>query len=311
MLIEVNGARVAGHASTTSLLKATEGPLRLVVCRPCVPEEEEEEEGEDSEEEGESEEEQPVVAILGTEKAAAVAAQRRAEEQRLEVVLYKPTASARLGLVLTSRSTSHQPTVAALSAAKPPAPDRAMEDDESPEDDDFDRGIDRPQRHSSRHEALHACHCGRTQRRRLDPFDLAEADAFFDAPCCAELPHAILRLRHTRIAGEGAAPPPAEAEGRGCHARATLLATVRGAATPIVLRVYTVPLPVRWRETAGEEGGAHNSKKDPTARPERPRPERVKHAAVIESTMSDELCFRRRSPRIANQRADRQSTGQK
>ena len=117
-LIEVNGARVAGHASTTSLLKATEGPLRLVVCRPCVPEEEEEEEGEDSEEEGESEEEQPVVAVLGTEKAAAVAAQRRAEEQRLEVVLYKPTASARLGLVLTSRSTSHQPTVAALSAAQ-------------------------------------------------------------------------------------------------------------------------------------------------------------------------------------------------
>ena len=85
------------------------------------------------------------------EDKAAVAAQRRAEEQRLEVVLYKPTASARLGLVLTSRSTSHQPTVAALSAAKPPAPDRATEDDESPEDDDFDRGIDRPQRHSSRH----------------------------------------------------------------------------------------------------------------------------------------------------------------
>ena len=60
-----------------------------------------------------------------------MAPQRRAEEQRLEVVLYKPTASARLGLGLTARATSHQPTVAALSAAKPPAPDRATEDDES------------------------------------------------------------------------------------------------------------------------------------------------------------------------------------
>ena len=262
-LIEVNGARVAGHASTTSLLKATEGPLRLVVCRPCVPEEEEEEEGEDSEEEGESEDEQPVVAVLGTEKAAAVAAQRRAEEQRLEVVLYKPTASARLGLVLTSRSTSHQPTVAALSAAKPPAPDRATEDDESPEDDDFDRGIDRPQRHSSRHEALHACHCGRTQRRRLDPFDLAEADAFFDAPCCAELPHAILRLRHTRVAGEGAAAPPAaaEAEGRGCHARATLLAPnalEQGSLLPHHASLYpaTVPGAAPAAAAAAAEGTA-------------------------------------------------------
>jgi hypothetical protein len=70
--------------------------------------------------------------------------------------------------------------------------------------------------HSSNHTALHACHCGQTQLTRSDPFSLADALSFFDAPCCDALQHwPVPLLAHSSAdtAPTGAAQVLAAVEG--------------------------------------------------------------------------------------------------
>ena len=146
--------------------------------------------------------------------AAPPTASRRRQRppQRLEVELYKPLASSRLGIVLTSTTPdTGVPNITALPSAATASATAAASSAGA------DARAARP--HCSGHDALHACHCGRVQLKRRDPFELAELEAYFDAPCCDELPHATLQLHHRGGGGGGSG---------GNAARLSLLGTAGG-----------------------------------------------------------------------------------
>ncbi|KAL1514862.1 hypothetical protein AB1Y20_003946 [Prymnesium parvum] len=151
-ILSVNGQPSSGHAGTTALLKAAVGSLRLEVERPA--------------EEG---------------------GQGATSSSLLEVHLYLPEKSARLGLVLTSaHPQSGVPVIAALGTSK-------------------SAGARAPRPHSSGFESLRACQCGRTLSKRGDPFSLDAALNLLTAQCCEELPFTILPLRHSTLRLD---PPP-------------------------------------------------------------------------------------------------------
>ena len=136
--------------------------------------------------------------------------------QCLEVQLFKPLASSRLGIVLTSTTPdTGVPTIAALPSAATASATAAASSAGA------DARAARP--HCSAHDGLHACHCGRVQLKRRDPFELEELEAYFDAPCCDELPHATLQLHHRGGGGSGGG-----GGGGGNAARLSLLGTAGG-----------------------------------------------------------------------------------
>ena len=99
----------------------------------------------------------------------------------LDVVIHKPRLTSKLGIVLSSTNAdSGVPAITALGCSSTTV--SAASDARSA----------RP--HCSSYNALHACNCGKTQRQRTDPFDPKEALAFFEASCCAQLPHTKLML---------------------------------------------------------------------------------------------------------------------
>eukprot|EP00964_Phaeocystis_antarctica_P125405 scaffold89052_cov63-Phaeocystis_antarctica.AAC.2 len=137
--------------------------------------------------------------------------------QCLEVQLFKPLASSRLGIVLTSTTPdTGVPTIAALPSAATASATAAASSAGA------DARAARP--HCSAHDGLHACHCGRVQLKRRDPFELEELEAYFDAPCCDELPHATLQLHHRGGGGGGGGG----GVGGGNAARLSLLGTAGG-----------------------------------------------------------------------------------
>ena len=127
------------------------------------------------------------------------------DEFEIEVVLHKPRPTSKLGIVLSSQSKeTGVPTITGLGLTNAGGTSDARSA--------------RP--HSSTYNMLHACHCGRTQQTRNDPFSLTDALGAFDSPCCEEFPYLALPL----LCGSGTpAGGAAKGSGAGVAPNAELL----------------------------------------------------------------------------------------
>ncbi|EOD36880.1 hypothetical protein EMIHUDRAFT_201161 [Emiliania huxleyi CCMP1516] len=193
--VSVNGTPAAGHAATTAMLKAAVGAM---VERAAV--------------HGEAEAEGRVAADGDTGGGGDAA------PSRVRVVLRKPTAGAKLGVVLRSaHATSGSPVVERLGPAGGAATDSRAA---------------RP--HSSGHSATLGCNCGQSAAAHADPFFLAEIEPMFCAPCCDAMPHTPLPfqlLAHAKAEPEAsAAAPPAPAAVAEAEAAPSLPLSLRSAA---------------------------------------------------------------------------------
>jgi hypothetical protein len=194
-LLAINGVAVLGHACATIALKSAVGELRLRVLRTSSS-------GAASGAGGGS----GGSGVGGVSGAGALNTRHgggggdagSSKTEELDVVIHKPRLTSKLGIVLSSTNAdSGVPAITALGSSSTTV--SAASDARSA----------RP--HCSSYNSLHACNCGKTQRQRTDPFDAKEALAFFEASCCAQLPHTKLALCCQTIGEIGEikpSPPP-------------------------------------------------------------------------------------------------------